>query len=499
MRTVHRLTLLTCLILAACQGVASATPTTSESANPPETTWDDRTLFGAGLIEAQQSILNQLPGASIYHIDLTIENDLIHVNGIEEVRYTNQEDTPLENLEFRLFPNILEGALTVSSISIDGNAVTPGYDLENSLMIISLTPALQPGQSVVVHIDFAVTVPTELTSNYGVLASTGGVLTLAHSYPMIPVYDNEGWNAEIPPTDGDLTYADASFYRVRITAPIDLVQVASGREVDKQAEDKVQVVTFAAGPARDFFLAASRNYEVLSRKAGEVLINSYAPAEMKAGAQLALDTAAKTIEDFNKRYGKYPYTEFDIVTTPTYALGIEYPGIAAITTRIYDLETELNNTPTRILLESTVAHETGHQWFYNLVGNDQIDDPWLDESLTQFVTWQYYQDTHGPEGAQGFKQSLESRWARVNRADIPIGLPVREYQDKEYGAIVYGRGGLFFDALKQQMGQDNFDAFIKDYVQKYAWGITSGDGLKQLAEEHCGCDLTPLFEKWVYP
>ena len=27
-----------------------------------------------------------------------------------------------------------------------------------------------------------------------------------------------------------------------------------------------------------------------------------------------------------------------------------------------------------------VAHEVGHQWFYNLVGNDQVDQPWLDEA-----------------------------------------------------------------------------------------------------------------------
>ncbi|MCK7481703.1 MAG: hypothetical protein M0C28_34445 [Candidatus Moduliflexus flocculans] len=60
--------------------------------------------------------------------------------------------------------------------------------------------------------------------------------------------------------------------------------------------------------------------------------------------------------------------------------------MTAITTRIYDFGGEYRGSPVSVYMESTVAHEVGHQWFYHLVGNDQLDDPWLDESLTQFVT-----------------------------------------------------------------------------------------------------------------
>ena len=134
----------------------------------------------------------------------------------------------------------------------------------------------------------------------------------------------------------------------------------------------------------------------------------------------------------------------------------------AITSRIYNLDEDYRGTPASLYLESTVAHEVGHQWFYNLVGGDQLDDPWLDESLTQFATLQYYTDEYGSGGEQGFRNSLESRWDAVERADIPIGLPVRAYSGQEYGAIVYGRGPLFFVALRNRMGTEAFDAFLKD-------------------------------------
>ncbi len=90
------------------------------------------------------------------------------------------------------------------------------------------------------------------------------------------------------------------------------------------------------------------------------------------------------------------------------------------------------------MLESTVAHEVGHQWFYNGVGNDQHTEPWLDEAVDQYVTGLYFLDQYGPSGQQSYRDSWVSRWERIKRAPIPIGHPASSYQGKEYGAIVYG-------------------------------------------------------------
>jgi aminopeptidase N len=332
-------------------------------------------------------------------------------------------------------------------------------------------------------------------SNYGVFAYYEGVLTLAHSYPMIAVYNEEGWNAEIPPQSGDVTFADASFFLVTVTAPNGVTVVASGLESTPATVNRQIVQSVAIGPARDFFLAASRDYEVVSQKVGEVTVNSYAPKSMSKMSQAALASAARALETFGELYAPYPYTEFDIVITPTLALGIEYPGATAIADRILLGE---YGDQTAVYLESTVVHEVAHQWFYNLVGNDQLDQPWLDESLAQFATWQYYETNFGAGAAAGFEQALRARWARVDNALIPIGQPVAAYSGIEYGAIVYGRGAFFFEALKNEMGAESFDAFLKDYTATFSWEIATTNRLKSLAEKHCGCDLTPLFNEWVY-
>lgn len=484
------------LFLASCTSTPQ-TETASPLPDPFTLPWEDRSIYASGLILSQQPILEELKGASVYHLELSIAEDLYHVSGHQEVHYTNTEEIPLSEVQFRLFPNILGGEMNISNLKVNNQDVSPQLELDNSLLVVPLTEPLAPEQSAVIGMDFEVTVPREIERNYGMLAYYDNILALAHAYPMIAVYDDEGWNAEIPAPYGDITYTDPAFYIVKLTAPKDVTLVTSGNVIERGGSGNLQTLHIASGPARDFFLAASPDFEETSKMFGEVTIRSYAPIGLQDGSKEAVEIAADSLELFSASYSAYPYTELDLVTTPTVAGGIEYPAAIVIALRLYDLESD--SPVTRQYLEGLVAHEVAHQWFYNLVGDDQLDDPWLDEALAQYLTYEYFTDEYGPGGEAGFRQSLEARWESVNYADIPIGLPVVEYEEAEYGAIVYGRGPLFFIALRDEMGEQVFRDFLKDYTEKLAWGIATPELLHSMAEEHCACDLDPIFNEWVYP
>ena len=465
--------------------------------NPLDSAWDDRAPFRAGLIDAERAVLDGLSGATVYHMDLEIPGDFQVLKGRQEVRYTNREDVPLREVYFRLFANTAGGKSVVSNVQVDGQTVEPAYELQNSALRVPLDPALQPGESVVIGMDFAVTVPRDMGGNYGLFGYFDDVLVLDEFYPVIPVYDDEGWNVEVPPPNADVPYFDASLYLVRVTAPAGLTVVASGIEVGREDQGGTQALTFAIGPARGFYIAASERYTVVSEKVGETTVNSYAFQDCEDGARLALQQAGNALKSYNARFGIYPYTEFDVVSTPMQALGMEYPGIVAITLDEYDIDGTVRGVPARIMMEGTVAHEVAHQWFYNVVGNDQVDEPWLDEALAQYLTGLYYVDTYDESAAQSYRTSWYDRWDRVGRATIPIGLPAADYTGKEYGAIVYGRGPIFVEALADKLGP-KFDGFLRDYYTSHKWGIATTTSYKQTAERHCQCDLTPLFEEWVY-
>ncbi len=144
-------------------------------------------------------------------------------------------------------------------------------------------------------------------------------------------------------------------------------------------------------------------------------------------------------------------------------------------------------------------HEVAHQWWYNVVGNDQVNHPWLDEALAQYSTYLYFRDTYGEAGGQGFIAAMNDRWARVKNEDKPIGLPVGDYTAQEYGAIVYGRGPLFFLALRDRIGEDKMTELLRRYYADETWKIATPEEFRKLAEEVAGVSLGDLFEKWVGP
>jgi aminopeptidase N len=357
---------------------------------------------------------------------------------------------------------------------------------------VALPAPMQPGDQVVIAMDYEVVVPVTPGSNYAILAYMENVLALAHAYPMIPAYDDQiGWYTEVPPNYGDVTYSDSAYYLVRATLPSDQVVQASGFQFDSQENDGQTTTTWVAGPMRDFYLVSSNNYQAVETKVGDTVVRSYAPAKLKEESKLALQFAVDALEVFNKFYGVYPFTEMDVAGTPTLAGGVEYPGIVVIALTLYD--------PNHPFFEVATAHEVGHQWFYSVVGNDQVHHPWLDESLTQYNTMLYFKEVHGQKGYEEERSDQESRWEYIDYADIPLDLPVKDYNEAEYSGIIYGRGGLFFDDLRKKIGDEAFETFQKNYYDTYKWGIATTDGLKQVAEDACGCDLTSMFEEWVYP
>ncbi len=459
---------------------------------------DDPEVFLLGLIPSEQTTLPGWDLATKYAIDLNLSTDATSLEGGVRAIYYNAETIPLEEIYFRLFPNIMSGHMTVSDLFVDGKPVEPTYELADSALVVPLEKPLQPGDAIGIEMSFNVDIPTEMSGNYGLFGSFDDITVLQEFYPLIPVYDDEGWNAEIPPEQGDVTYLDPSYYLVRVRAPAEMELVTSGTTLAESQEDDRKSIIFAAGPARDIYIAGSDRFKKVSENIGDVQVNSYAFDDLKPGSEQALEYAIDSIASFNQRFGQYPYSEFDLVSTPMMALGMEYPGVVAISQDLYDLDATLYGVPVPIYLESVVAHEVAHQWFYNVVGNDQVDEPWLDEAIVQFATGLYYLDQYGQQGYDGYRGSWQDRWNRVDRADIPIGMPVSFYEDQEYGAIVYGRGPLFMEALQRRMGESQFDDFLRDYYETYQWGVASPEGFRQLAEAHCECNLTELFDEWVY-
>ncbi|MDX9864496.1 MAG: hypothetical protein RBT34_06805, partial [Anaerolineaceae bacterium] len=245
--------------------------------------WNDREVFRTGLISGEQAVLDDLDGASEYHLNVDISDDLETVQGHLEVQYTNREDVVLEVVYFRLYPNVSGGKITVSNVKVDGASVEVSEQYDRSALRVPLPAPLAVGETVLVSMDFVDELPREMGGNYGLFGFFDNVIVLDEFLPTIAVYDDEGWNVEVPPPAGDWTHYDASFFVVHVTAPSSLILASSGIEVARSEMDDRQEVTLVAGPARTFYIAGSDDFIKVSQQMGETIVNSYALSQWEDG------------------------------------------------------------------------------------------------------------------------------------------------------------------------------------------------------------------------
>jgi len=283
-----------------------------------------------------------------------------------------------------------------------------------------------------------------------------------------------------------------AYYNVELTAPDNLKAAATGSLVDSRAcEDGQTCHSFVSGPSRDFVLVLARNFEVISKKIQGTKINAYYLPGHRDAAQNTLNIAVKALKTFNNKFGPYPYTELDIVDVPMNgSIGVEFPGIILNSSTIYG---------------DTVftAHEIAHQWWYNVVGNDVIDDPWLDEALTSYSSIIYFEYNSTEEEYQGifnyFKREHQNNIKAGDDDLLTYGLDhFEELGAKHYSLIVYTKGALFFHSLREKIGDDAFFKALQDYYQLKKYQTASPDDLLDAFEKSSGEQLDDLYQEWLY-
>lgn len=439
---------------------------------------------------------------SRYRIELVVDPAEAELTGHQEVLFVNTETVALEVVYFRLFPNLpgYGANMKVENILVEGVAVEGALEAEGTALRVPLPASLPGGEEILISLDYRVTVPLSAGIGYGQFIYTEDVMALANFFPLIPAYDEEncarfgnceeGWNIEVAVPYGDAVFSDVALFEVLVTAPEGWTIVASGSVVAQESKPENHVTWhLVGGPIRDFNLVLSPRYQVLSQMVEDVVVNSYFLPEDSAGGERALEWSVEALTLFSQQFGPYPFAEFDVAATPTVAGGIEYPGLIVMPIGNYDQEGGF--------FQLATIHEVAHQWWYSVVGSDQQDEPWLDEALTQYSTAIYFEFHEGwaEAGEEMFGPWYDS--VRGSSLDGAINLPVAAYSESTYGPLVYGKGPLFFHALRQELSDPVFFRLLRTYFQTYRYQNVSGQQFLALAEQISGRDLSPLYREWL--
>jgi hypothetical protein len=480
--------------------VPPSTPTDIPEPDPvalASVDWNDIDQFRAAMRPAYAGDIDAFVNRNRYYIEatLTFENGVAVIRGAERVRYTNHSGDILNEIVFRLYPNLsaLGGRMKVYRVELNDVPVEPVLVERESELVVRLDAPLQPGDSAEVMLQFSMSAEQGMNAGYGEFGFQKDVFSGPEWYPALSVYEEgRGWWTLRANPNGDAVYSESGLYEVFLTVPENFVVAMSGSEIETfPAGTGMKTIHNVSGPMRDSLIVAGPNLGKITEMVDDIAVNIYYWPGGEAAAESAVQFAADTVRTFNTTFGPYPYAEFDVAETFNWT-GIEYPGIVIIADRFWE--------PGNPALESVIVHEAGHQWFYSLVGNNQVEHPWIDESLTsysEYVYWRKIYDEEQYKEAIRGDRDFYNYYRGTGAPDLALNLPVSAYVDNNYGVIIYVKGPLFFAELENILGREEFFAGLQLYFKRHRYEVAESGDVLAAFEDATGKDLDAIFYEWV--
>lgn len=476
--------------------------------------------------DSYKSILNQtllvsnyngleLDKLNQYNIEVKFNPEEKTYEASQIVTYINNEDIALKEIYFHIYPNTFReketapflfdsfdqaypdgfesGYIDINKISL-GNKDIDNYAIEGNgktILKIPLDKELKVGEKININMEYKVKLPPA-QDRFGYGDKT---FNFGNWYPIAAVYDDEGWNLDPYYSIGDPFYSDTSNYSVTITAPKDIIVASSGNIISEKIEDDNKIWTIESRLMRDFAWVASEHFTKVEETIDGTNIKVYFLDDNKKINDFAAEVSYNSIKTYNKTFGKYPYGQYSVVAT-SFPSGMEYPGIVFIGEKYY-------NDAYKGYLEVVIAHETAHQWWYSVVGNDEIDESWLDESITTYSETIYMDEIYGEAEAEAyFNRGAVAGYNRKKsliQSNETVVKSLKEFTNwNDYGALAYNKGAMFIHEIEQKYGEDKLYQILQQYFKEYRFKIATTEDFIKVCEEVTGDNLDEMVNLWLY-
>lgn len=449
-----------------------------------------------------------------YNMEL-VYNDLDKsVSAKQTVNYINNTDNILKNIKFNLYPQFFEEGNTsfvvsntklnqaypnglsyanfnVDRVVVDNQEQNVCYEGEQeSVLNVKLNSSLMPADRVEIKLEYNFSLGNCLHRfGYG-----DNTINICNFYPIVCVYEDDNFITDGYNSNGDPFYSDMANYNVSLKVDKEFVVASSGVKMDEKLISNTKTLQFEAKLVRDFALVLSKNFNIVSKSIKNTNVEYYYFDD--EDKDKSLQAGVDAIQTFTKLFGEFPYKNFSIVQADFIYGGMEYPNLILISEDIDYTDDYLN----------VIVHETAHQWWYGMVGNDEYKYPWLDEALTEYSTILFYDNNDGYNLTH--KQMVTSCKDNYTTfvtvyTDVLGSLDtsmraVDEYNtEPEYVYCTYVKGVLMYESLYSIIGKNDFIKALKIYFKNNKFTNATPDDLISAFTKQKGKDMKNFFDSWI--
>lgn len=425
-----------------------------------------------------------------YTVCATYNEDDETLSGTCTLTYYNRTDNEIDALLFNLWGNAYRqgakytpiatgdskayysgvnyGGETISSVEGASSWEVCGED-ENILQV-NLNQPLYPDQSATVNISYTLDL-AKVNHRTGVTSST---VNLGNFYPILCAYTQEGFIQTPYYSMGDPFVSECADYDVTLSLPQGYAAATSGKEVERREEKGGVTVRYTLENARDFAAVLSSNFKTLTQNVNGCEVTAYYCGDRQP--QKELNAVCESLEHFSSTFGSYAYPTLSVVFTPLDSSGMEYPALTMINASLSEEDAVY-----------TAVHETAHQWWYAMVGSDQVKNAWQDEGLAEYSTLLFF-ETHPAYGYTrtgilgSAIKSYRAYYSVYNqifgKSDTTMTRSLDEYEGEyEYVNVVYNKSLLMFESVRGAMGDKKFCAALSNYFEGNKFAIASPEDL----------------------
>lgn len=449
--------------------------------------------------------------ASNYEIKCELKDNV--VNGSEKVEFYNftensflelkfnlygnayREDAKYKPIDKKLYHKAYKNGLNYGKMQID--SVFSGEEkleytiggLDENILIVKLKEELFPNESVTVNIDFSLEL-ADVISRTGINEKT---INLGNFYPVLCGIENDEFFECEYYSVGDPFYSDVSNYNVSFSCPKDYIVASSGKLLSESVENELKTSEYELDNARSFCMVLSKDFKVMTKKLEDTEIKYYYYDD--EFSEQNLEVIKKSLTFFNAQFGNYPYETYSVVQTKFLEGGMEYPALTLISDEVEENQ-----------YKEVIVHETAHQWWQTVVGNNEIKQGFLDEGLTEYSVVLFYEN-HLEFGysrkdlieiaEKNYKTFCTVYNKLFNGVNTKMNRALSEFTSEfEYVNMAYVKPCIMYDYFRKSVGDEKFFSGLKTYYKNYAFKNATVDDLIA-SFESVGASAGAFFEGFL--
>ncbi|MBY0542777.1 MAG: M1 family metallopeptidase [Sphingobacteriaceae bacterium] len=429
------------------------------------------------------------------------------LKGVVEIQYTNNSPQVLEELWFKLYPNLykkgvarksklnerdLGEGVQITSILVNNKVKDIASLIIDGTNMHTAIPALESGKSINIKIVYS------FISNKGSHQRTGqvddGAHFIAYFFPRVAVYDDvDGWN-KIPYSGAEEFYNDFCNFKVAITVPKNYGVWATGdltngtevlnknvyqklqlAEKSDQTIDvidsldlvKNQVTTqkpfntfkFDAKNVVDFAFATSNHY---LWKSNSLVVDPITKRRTRVDAVFnaqhkdyyeVIDFSRKTVHAMSYDFPKWPYP-YNHITVFDGLDQMEYPMM-------------VNDNPTdnRVDAITLTDHEIFHTMFPFYMGTNETKYGWMDEGWATIGEW-LISPMIDPTIVDDYGVAPTAA-SSGSKDDMPIVTLTTELNARSSFTNNYPKPGFGYLFIKDYLGEELFTKALHHYIKSW--------------------------------